>query len=134
MEAIYGLALTSASVLALVYGAKIRNAPNAPHWITSGLVLQTVLFSTLIGFIFGLSMIFEAAVNLPTAGFGAVEAGLLVAVVAASWFCWRAIKRMPTAQSTDIIGTANDLPTPANNHAPQVRTGLKTGRHKRKVA
>ena len=138
MEAIYGLALTSASALALLYAAKIRNVPNASQWVKSGAVLQTVLFTTGTGFIFGLSMIFQFAMNLPTAGFGVLETGLLVAVAvavaAASWFCWRAIKRMPTAQPSVIFGTADDLPPPANNHGPQLRTSRKTGRAVRKVA
>jgi hypothetical protein len=134
MEAIYGLALTSASVLALLYAARIRNAPNASEWVKSGIVLQTVLFSTVIGFIFGLSMMFEFAANLPSAGFGAVEAGLLAAVAAASWFCWRAIKKMPTVQPTATIGTADDLPPAANNHGPQARTNRKVSGKAHKAA
>jgi len=134
MEAIYGLALMSASVLALLCAAKIRNAPNASEWVKSGAVLQTVLFSTVVGFIFGLSMIFEFGMNIQTAGFGLLETGLVVAVDVASWAFWRLIKKMPTTQVPAIIGTADDLPSPANSHGPLLHTGRKSSRNARQVA
>ena len=44
MEAIYGLALLSASVLLLAFAARFRNGPNAPAWAQSGVLLQVILF------------------------------------------------------------------------------------------
>lgn len=134
MEAIYGLALMSASVLALFLAAKLRNAPNASDWMKSGVVLQTVLFSTVVGFIFGFSLIVSFAVHAADAGFGIVEAVLAGGIVVASWACWTAIQKMPSPQTTVSIGAAENLPPAANNHGPELRTGRKKVRLPRKVA
>ena len=134
MEAIYGLALMSASVLALFFAAKLRNAPNASEWVKSGVFLQTVLFSTVVGFIFGVSLIISIATHFSDASFGIVEATLVGAIAVTSWVCWRAIQKMPTVEIGVSIGTADNLPPAANNHGPQLRSGRKKVRLPRKVA
>jgi hypothetical protein len=134
MEAIYGLALMSASVLALFFAARLRNAPNASTWIKSGVVLQTVLFSTVVGFIFGVSLIIGFSTHMSDSGFGFVEIGLVAVIAAASWIGWLAIQKMPAPQSGITIGPADNLPPAANNHGPQLRTGRKKVRLPGKAA
>ena len=128
MEGIFGLALMSASVLLLAFAAKYRNGPNAAEWFKSGAVLQIVLFTTVTGFVFAISMLIQFAVNIGTESFGLVEGGLLVAIAAATWVCWAALKRMP-APVRATVGTVDDMPPPANNNGSGLRTGRK-GMHK----
>jgi hypothetical protein len=124
MEGIYGLALLSASVLLLAFAAKYRNGPNVGAWVKSGVVLQIVLFTTVAGVIFAISMLIQFAVNIGAETFGTMEAGLLAAVVVVSWLCWHGIKKMPGAPRA-VIGAADDLPPPANTDGPALRSGRK---------
>lgn len=128
MEATYGLALMSASILLLAFAAKFRNAPNAPNWAKSNFLLQALLFTTIAGLIFGISMLVQFGANIKTATFGLTETGLLVAILAASYLCWLRIRKMPTAASLDIVGTAENLPPPANSDGPSPQRGRKTAR------
>jgi len=121
MEVIYGLALISVSILLLFFAARFRNAPNAPEWSKSGVVLQTVLFTTVVGFIFGLSMLFDFGANYASNSFGLLETGLLVATAAITWACWTGIQKMPAPVAVEFIGTADDLPPPANTDGPGMR-------------
>jgi hypothetical protein len=127
MEGIYGLALLSASILLLGFAAKYRNGPHAAAWVKSGAVLQVVLFTTVAGVIFAVSMLIQFAVNIGAETFGAAEAGLLAAVVVVSWLCWYGIKKMPGAPRA-AVGAADDLPPPANTDGPALRSGRKGAR------
>jgi len=125
MQAIYGLALLCASILLLAFAARFRNAPNASNWAKSGVLLQAVLFTTIAGIVFGLSILIQFAFFIKTATFGMNEAGLLVAVAAVTWVCWRAIKRMPAPTQATVISTADNVPPPANTDGPALRSGRK---------
>ena len=130
MEAIYGLALLSASILLLGFAAKFRNAPNASNWAKSNILLQTILFTTIAGLVFGISMLIQYAVNYKTIGFGMTEAGLLVAILAISAICWRGIRKMPSATPLTVVSTADNVPPPANSDGPNLRTGRKSAPRK----
>jgi len=129
MEGIYGLALMSASILLLVFAARFRNGPSAPEWFKSGVVLQTVLFTTVAGFVFAISMLIQFLFNIGDESLGVTEAALLGLIVVITWICWKAIKKMPAPIS--IIGTAENLPPPANTDGPSLGTG---GKGRRKAA
>lgn len=132
MEGIYGVALLSASVLLLAFAARLRNGPNAPAWTQPAYFVHTVLFTMLSGIVFGISMLFDFVMKVQKTGFGLVETGLLLAVVVATWICWRAVRAMPAAiAANDPVG---DMPPPANANGRQQRTGRKTGHGARKAA
>ncbi len=126
MEAIYGLALMSASILLLAVAAKYRNGPNALEWMKSGVVLQSVLFTTVAGFIFAISMLIQFVFNIKSESFGTTEAALLGLIVVVTWICWRAIKKMPAPIA--VIGTADNLPPPANTDGPTLGVARKGAR------
>lgn len=126
MEVIYGLALMSASVLLLFYCARLRNGPNAPVWTQSNVFVQTVLFSTVVGVIFGFSMFIDFGTHFADASFGGLETGLVVAIAAATWAGWYGIQKMPAPQATAGTDPTNDMPPAANTHGPALRTGRKT--------
>lgn len=125
MEAIYGLALMSASVLLLFFAARFRNAPDAPRWSQSNVFVQTVLFTTVVGVIFGFSLLIMFGTHIADRGFGVMELGLLVAIAAATWVGWYGIQKMPAPRSTAGFDPTGDLPPPANSDGPQLRTGRK---------
>jgi hypothetical protein len=126
MEAIYGLALMSASILLLAVAAKYRNGPNALEWMKSGVVLQSVLFTTVAGFIFAISMLIQFVFNIKSESFGTTEAALLGLIVVVTWICWRAIKKMPAPIA--VTGTADNLPPPANTDGPTLGVARKGAR------
>jgi hypothetical protein len=126
MEAIIGLALMSASILLLAVAARFRNGPNAAEWMKSGVILQTVLFATVAGFIFAISMLIQFMFNIKNESFGTTEAALLGLIVVVTWVCWRAIKKMPAPVT--VIGTADNLPPPANTDGPTLGAARKGGR------
>lgn len=125
MEMIYGLALMSASVLLLFYAARFRNAPNAPGWSQSNVFVQTILFTTVVGLIFGFSMLIMFGTHFSAAGFGALEIGLLIVIAAVTWAGWAGIQRMPAPRSTTGIDPTGDLPPPANTDGAPLRAGRK---------
>jgi len=125
MEVIYGLALMSASVLLLFFAARFRNAPDAPSWSQSNVFVQTVLFTTVVGVIFGFSLLIMFGTHIANSSFGALELGLLVAIAAVTWAGWAGIQRMPAPRSTTGIDPTNDMPPPANSDGPQLRAGRK---------
>lgn len=128
MEGIYGLALLSASILLLAFMAKFRNGPGAAAWVKSGAVLQSVLFTTVAGVAFAVSMLIQFAVNLKTEAFGATEIGLLAAVAVVSWACWMMIRKMPGGVPLSPAGPTDSLPPAANANGPSLRTGRKGAR------
>jgi hypothetical protein len=127
MEGIYGLALLSASVLLLAFAAKYRNGPNAATWVKSSAIVQIVLFTTVTGFVFAISMLIQFAVNVETESLGVTEAGFLAAIAVVTWLCWYRIRKMPGAPRA-VVGTVEDLPPPANTDGPSLRTGRKGAR------
>lgn len=134
MEVIYGLALMSASILLLFYCARLRNGPSAPAWTQSNVFVQTVLFSTVVGVVFGFSMLIAFGAHMSDSRFGMMEVGLLVATAAATWACWYAIQKMPVPHTTAGTDPTSDLPPAANNHGPMLRTGRKTAGKTSKAA
>jgi hypothetical protein len=97
MLIVYGFALLSASVLLIMAVAKAKNSPSAPGWATSKILLHSVLFCSMTAFIFGIALLFEVAADLASAQFGAVEALLLGAIVAATFLAWRRIRAIGRA-------------------------------------
>jgi hypothetical protein len=126
MEAIYGLALMSASILLLAFAARYRNGPNAPEWFKSGVMLQTILFTTVAGFVFAISMLIQFVFTFKSQTFGVTEAALLGLIVVITGIVWRAIKALPAPIA--MIGTADNLPPPANTDGPILGTGGKGSR------
>lgn len=106
MLIVYGFALLSASVLCIMLVARAKNSPSAPGWATSKILLHTVLFSSMTAFIFGVALLFDVAADLANAQFGAVEALLLGAIVAATYLAWRKIRAIGrTAPAVGKDGT-----------------------------
>lgn len=134
MEVIYGLALMSASVLLLFYCARLRNGPNAPVWTQSNVFVQTVLFSTVVGIVFGFSMLIDFGTHFADSSFGTLEIGSLIVVAAAAWAGWYGIRKMPAPLATAGTDSTNDLPPAANSHGPALRTGRKTAGSPRNAA
>lgn len=134
MEVIYGLALMSASVLLIFYCARLRNGPGAPRWTQSNLFVQTVLFSTIVGVIFGFSLLIQFGTHLADASFGILETGLLIVIAVATWAGWVAVKKMPTPQTAAGTSPTGDLPPAANTPGPQLRTGRKPAGSTHKAA
>lgn len=116
MEGIYGLALMSASILLLAFAARYRNGPIAPEWFKSGVVLQTILFTTVAGVVFAISMLIQVLFDIKNETFGTTEAALVGLIVVVTWVCWKAIRKMPAPIA--VIGTADNLPPPANTDGP----------------
>ena len=129
MEAIYGLALLSASVLLLAFAARYRNGPNAPQWFKSGAMLQVILFATVTGLVFGISMFIQFVANIKTATFGVTEIAFAAAVAVGTVVAWRLVKAMPKP----VAATA-EMPPPANTDGPLLQSGRKAGATPRKAA
>jgi hypothetical protein len=126
MVAIYGLALICASVVILLFVAKIRNAPGAAAWASSKVLLQAVLFSTMTAFIFGISMVFGAIADYPDIQFGGTESGIAAAIIAATILAWRKIRRL--GSSSAAPGRPENAPPTANTNDPKVVSVRKAGR------
>lgn len=129
MIAIYGLALICASVLLLVFVAKIRNAAKAPRWAASKILLQAVLFCTMTGFIFGVSLLFDAIATFRTTGLTATEWAIAAAIIVATAVIWRQLMKIGKGDTA----TAN-LPPTANVNEPGAAAGGKSGKSPRKAA
>lgn len=134
MEAIYGLALMSASILLLFYCAGLRNGPTRPGWTQSNVFVHTVLFTTVVGIIFGFSLLIRFGTHFSDVGFGPLEIGLLIAIAIATWAGWYGIRKMRAPLSTVEPSPTNDMPSAANSHGPRLRTGRKSGARGQKAA
>ena len=95
MNVIYGLALTSASVLLFAYMLKIKNRPIPAKWTQSKILLQIAMFTLFIGVIFGVAVVVKFLVNITTVEFGAFEAGLVFGIVVATGLIWRIVRPSP---------------------------------------
>ena len=116
MEAIYGLALLSASILLLAFAARYRNGPHAAAWMKSGVVLQTILFTVVTGIVFAISMLIQAIAQFGSLPFGMTEIGLLAAIVAVSALCWYAIGKMPAIVPLAPAGPRVEAPPVVGDH------------------
>jgi DMSO reductase anchor subunit len=92
MLIVYGFALLSASVLLVAFMAKMKNAPAAPKWATSKVLVSTILFVSITGIIFGIAFLFQAAFDLRNVHFGVLEAVLLAAAIVVTYLARRKLK------------------------------------------
>ena len=127
MEAIFGLALMSASILLLAFAARYRNGPIAPEWFKSGVMLQTILFTTVAGLVFAISMLIQFVFSYKDQSFGTTEVALLGVIAVVTVVVWKAIKKLPAPIA--VVTTANNLPPPANTDGPALG-----GKSRRKAA
>lgn len=94
MLAVYGTLVTAVTVI--VFAAvviKFRD-PNRPGWMRGGFVEQTVALGFTTAIAMGIGLLAQFIFTLKDQSFGAMEGGLVVAIIAVAVVAWRLMRPM----------------------------------------
>lgn len=92
MGAIYGLALLCASVVIFAYLVKAKRAVLPARWVGSKILVSAIMFTLLVGVVFGVAILAKFALTATIDEFGVFELIFFCAIIAATVMAWRGAK------------------------------------------
>lgn len=94
MLAVYGTLVTAVTVILFTAVVIKFRDPNRPGWMKGGFVEQTVALGFTTAIAMGIGLLAQFVFTLKDHTFGAVEGGLIIAIIAVAVVIWRLMRPM----------------------------------------